>query len=57
MYKHEDYKQAVDLIASGEVITEPLLTNHFPFEQYADAYAYIEQQGDNVLKVMIDVSC
>jgi 2-desacetyl-2-hydroxyethyl bacteriochlorophyllide A dehydrogenase len=56
MYKHEDYQHAVDLIASGDIMTEPLLTNHFPFERYSDAYAFIEQQGDNVLKVMIDVS-
>jgi 2-desacetyl-2-hydroxyethyl bacteriochlorophyllide A dehydrogenase len=55
MYKHEDYIHAVDRIAAGDIITEPLLTNHFPFEQYADAYAFIEQQGDKALKVMIDV--
>lgn len=55
MYKHEDYEQAVQWIASGAVNTEALITCHFPFERYADAYHYIEAQGDKTLKVMIDV--
>lgn len=56
MYKHEDYDQAVQWIASGLVHTEPLITRHFPFEQYAEAYHFIEEQGDKTLKVMMDVS-
>lgn len=55
MYKHEDYEQAVELIACGDVITEPLVTRHFPFEQYADAYTFIDEQGDKTMKVMIDM--
>ena len=55
MYKHEDYVRAVELIASGEVITEPLVTKHFAFEQYSDAYKFIDEQGDKTLKVMIDL--
>jgi 2-desacetyl-2-hydroxyethyl bacteriochlorophyllide A dehydrogenase len=55
MYKHEDYVKAVELIAGGDVITQPLVTKHFPFEQYADAYKFIDAQGDKTLKVMIDL--
>lgn len=55
MYKHEDYQKAVELIASGEIITEPLVTKHFHFEQYPDAYKYIDSQGDKAMKVMIDL--
>ncbi|UCH10317.1 MAG: alcohol dehydrogenase catalytic domain-containing protein [Fidelibacterota bacterium] len=55
MYKHEDYEKAVELIEQGDVITEPLVTRHFPFEQYADAYTFIDEQGDQTLKVMIDM--
>jgi len=56
MYKHEDYEQAVKWIASGDMKTEPLITTHFPFEKYVDAYNFIEKQGDKTLKVMIDVN-
>jgi 2-desacetyl-2-hydroxyethyl bacteriochlorophyllide A dehydrogenase len=56
MYKHEDYEQAVRWIATGALRTEPLLTRHFPFERYPDAYRFIEDQGDKSLKVIIDVA-
>ncbi len=55
MYKQNDYQQAVDWISSGAMITEPLVTKHFPFEQYEDAYHFIEKQGDSTLKVVIDL--
>lgn len=55
MYKQQDYEQAVEWIASGAIQTAPLITKHFPFDRYAEAYAFIEQQGDKTLKVMIDV--
>jgi len=55
MYKHEDYVKAVELIAGGQVITGPLVTKHFPFEKYTDAYRFIDEQGDKTLKVMIDL--
>lgn len=56
MYKHEDYEQAVRWIASGEVQTTLLITTHFPFERYNDAYRFIEDRGDETLKVMVDVN-
>ena len=56
MYKHEDYKKAVDLIAKGKIKTNPLVTKHFSFEDYNKAYEFIEMQGDKTLKVMIDLT-
>jgi 2-desacetyl-2-hydroxyethyl bacteriochlorophyllide A dehydrogenase len=55
MYKHEDYLEAVDFLAEGRLNTAPLVTKHFPFEEYRTAYEFIEEQGDKSLKVMIDV--
>jgi 2-desacetyl-2-hydroxyethyl bacteriochlorophyllide A dehydrogenase len=56
MYKAEDYRRAVELIASGGVITEPLMSKHFPFDAYLEAYRFIDQQGDKTMKVFIDVA-
>jgi len=56
MYRHEDFEQAVRWIASGEVRTDPLVSKHFPFEAYRDAYAFIDEEGDKAMKVMIDVA-
>src|SRR5512140_668181 len=33
MYRHEDYETAVEMIASGKILTEPLLTARFKFEK------------------------
>lgn len=56
MYQKRDYLRAVELIASGQIHTEPLMSIHYRFEQYLDAYEYIEHQGDRTMKVFIDVS-
>ncbi len=55
MYLHEDYLEAVDTIASGKISLAPLITNHFSFDQYDDAYQYIEEQKDKIMKVIIDL--
>jgi L-iditol 2-dehydrogenase/threonine 3-dehydrogenase len=54
MYKHEDYEEAVNKISISEILTAPLITKHFPFEKYLEAYQYIDRQGDKTLKVIID---
>ena len=55
MYRQEDYTQAVQWIAEGKIATEPLDSKHFPFERYADAYAFIDAQCDKSMKVFIDM--
>ncbi len=56
MYRHEDYLEAAELIASGKIHTCPLITKHFPFDEYTSAYKYIEEKADKTMKVMIDVN-
>jgi len=53
MYRQEDYEEAAEWIASGRITTEPLLSRIFPFEEYLQAYRFIEEQGDRTMKVMI----
>ena len=55
MYRKEDYQEAVRMIDSGRINTTPLISKHFRFEQYLQAYQYIEEQGDRIMKVMIDL--
>lgn len=55
MYRHEDYVDAVEMIANGKIKLEPLLSKHFPFDQYLQAYKYIEKKGDRNMKVIIDL--
>ncbi len=55
MYKENDYRTAVELIQSNQVHLDPLITTHFAFEKYAQAYKYIEEYKDRSMKVLIDV--
>ena len=54
MYKHEDYEEAVDKIDKGQITLDPLMSKHFDFENFIDAYHYIDQQGEKSMKVFID---
>ncbi|MBD3192933.1 MAG: alcohol dehydrogenase catalytic domain-containing protein [Candidatus Heimdallarchaeota archaeon] len=56
MYRKKDYLKAIDLILSGKIQLDPLMTNHFKFEDYKKAYQYIDDQKDKVMKVFIDVN-
>ncbi len=55
MYRHEDYLEAVHRIETGDIITAPLESKHFPFDQWPAAYEYIAQQGPRIMKVFIDL--
>ena len=55
MYTHADYVRAVELIASGDVVTGPLESRHFPFAEYPSAYRFIAEQGERSMKVFIDL--
>ncbi len=55
MYRHEDYQEAAKLISEGRIVLNPLISKHFPFEQYLDAYKFIGESSDKVMKVMVDL--
>lgn len=55
MYQRKDYEEAVKLIALERIKIKPLETKHFPFEEYALAYEFIDEQRDKCMKVFIDL--
>ena len=55
MYRHEDYVDAIRLVNEGKVRLKPLMSKHFPFKRYLDAYKYIEANREKTMKVLIDV--
>lgn len=56
MYQRPDYEQAVAWIASGDIVTEPLMSEHFAMDDYLEAYRYIDAKRDQTMKVFIDVA-
>jgi L-iditol 2-dehydrogenase len=53
MYQREDYEQAIELVAEGEIHFDALISDHFPFRAYAEAYRAIEEAQGNIMKVLV----
>jgi L-iditol 2-dehydrogenase len=53
MYQRRDYELAIELVASGNMRLDELITDYFPFKQYLDAYHAIEAAAGKTMKVMI----
>lgn len=55
MYRNEDYIEAIALVRAGKVDLKPLISKHFAFRDYAEAYRYIDENRETTMKVIIDV--
>ena len=55
MYRHEDYVDAIRLVNEGKIALKPLMSRHFPFKNFLDAYQYIDTHREETMKVLIDV--
>lgn len=56
MYQTQDYLKAIDLVSSKKVNLAPLMARHFAFEDYKEAYDYIDREKNKVMKAFIDIS-
>ena len=55
MYRHEDYVDAIRLVGEGKIQLKPLMSKHFAFKDYLQAYQYIDENRETTMKVLIDV--
>ena len=55
MYRHEDYVKAIHLVNVEKVKLNPLMTKHFAFRDYLDAYHFIDENREMTMKLLIDV--
>ena len=55
MYRNEDYLKAIELVKEGKVQLKPLISKHFPFQEYLEAYEYIDANRETTMKVIINV--
>ncbi len=55
MYRHEDYEKAVECIADGTVNLAPLVSNRFSFQNYGNAYRFIDENREIAMKVLVDM--
>lgn len=55
MYRNEDYLEAIELVRDNKVQLQPLVSKHFAFRDYAEAYRYIDANRETTMKVIIKV--
>jgi len=55
MYQKPDYEKAIELISTGKMHLDDLITHRFKFKQYLDAYHAIEKSNGEYMKVMIEL--
>ena len=55
MYRSEDYLTAIGLVEEGKVQLKPLISKHFAFKDYLEAYRYIDDNRESTMKVIINV--
>lgn len=56
MYRSTDFEIAMELVSKGLVNLKPLISGHFAFKDYENAYHFIDANKASCLKVIIDVS-
>ncbi|MEY8354291.1 alcohol dehydrogenase catalytic domain-containing protein [Lachnospiraceae bacterium 54-53] len=55
MYRGEDYEDAISLVKDKKVVLKPLVSKHFAFREYPEAYEYIDENRETTMKVIINV--
>lgn len=55
MYKHKDFERAVECISNGTINLSPLISNRFTFQNYDNAYKFIDSNRELAMKVIIDM--
>lgn len=55
MYRNEDYIDAIRLTNEKKVNLPSLISKHFAFQEFNDAYRYIDANQETTMKVIINV--
>jgi len=55
MYNKADYERAIGLVVRRDIHLNELITHHFPFGRYLDAYHTIEAAQGKYMKVMVEL--
>lgn len=55
MYQTKDFLDAINLVNNKKVRLRPLMTRHFQFHEYQEAYEFLDCEKDKAMKVFIDI--
>ena len=55
MYVKDDYLKALELAEDGKLSLKELISKTYPFIRFNDAYQFIEEQKDSVMKIIMTI--
>jgi L-iditol 2-dehydrogenase len=55
MYQKSDYLDAIQFVYNKKINLEPLITHHYKFKDFNQAYLDLEKNADSMMKVFINV--
>jgi len=55
MYVNEDYPRTLELVSSGRIQTDPLVSARYPLEKIADGFKHVRERRGETLKVLVDI--
>ncbi|MDY5021600.1 MAG: alcohol dehydrogenase catalytic domain-containing protein [Blautia sp.] len=55
MYVEKDFQDTIDYMAAGKINMRPLISKVFKFDEYQEAFKYIEKNKDTSLKILIEM--
>ncbi|MCD8015728.1 MAG: alcohol dehydrogenase catalytic domain-containing protein [Lachnospiraceae bacterium] len=55
MYVEKDFQDTIDYMDAGRIKMKPLISKVFKFDEYHDAFKYIENNKDQSLKILIEM--
>lgn len=55
MYVKEDFADALRMLQDGSIRSDLIITQHFPLAEYDKAYAFIDENPADCMKVLIDI--
>ena len=55
MYVREDYQEAIEAVRSGRVNLSGFATQHFAFDDIAEAFKFVDEHPDDVMKAMLKI--
>lgn len=53
-YNRDDFADAISYLEKGKILTEHIITKHYPLDKVGEAFAYIDEHPDT-MKIAIDV--
>lgn len=55
MYLENDFQDTINYMEKGKINMKPLISRIFKFDEYQDAYKYIENNRDISMKILIEI--